>query len=204
MNLDSMFKITYGLYVLTASENGKDNGCIINTLAQVTDTPNRISVTVNKNNYTHDMIMRTGKFNVSCLTTETPFSVFEHFGFHSGADYTKFADKRTTEYAENGVCYYPNYTNACIGGKVIETHDYGTHTIFVAEVTNAEVLSEKESLTYDYYHKNIKPKPQVKKTKKTQWVCKICGYVYEGEELPEDFICPLCKHGAADFEKITI
>lgn len=180
MDNKAMFKISYGLYLLTAQEKGKDNGCIINTLMQVTEQPNCISVTVNKDNYTHDMIMKTQKFNVSCLTTETPFSVFEHFGFHSGKDYEKFVSKETTEFAENGVCYYPYYTNAYISGNVIETHDYGTHTIFVAEVTDAQVLSDQPSLTYDYYHKNIKPKPQQKPTAKVQWVCKICGYIQIG------------------------
>lgn len=202
MDNTAMFKIGYGLYVLTATEQEKDNGCIINTLIQVTDTPNRISVTVNKNNYTHDMIIHTGKFNVSCLTTEAPFSVFEHFGFHSGKDYEKFADKQTISYGENGVCYYPEYSNAYISGEVIETCDFGTHTMFIATVTDAQVLSGGESLTYAYYHKHIKPQPQVKAVQKVQWVCKICGYIYEGENLPADFICPVCKHGAADFEKI--
>ncbi|MDD6225568.1 MAG: ferritin family protein [bacterium] len=202
MDSKAMFNISYGLYVLTASENNKDNGCIINTLIQVTSQPNRVSVTVNKGNYTHDMIMRTGKFNVSCLTESTPFSVFEHFGFHSGKDYEKFVDKRSTSYGENGVCFYPNYSNAYISGSVIETYDNGTHTTFVADVTDAKVLSDEKSLTYDYYHKNIKPKPKVQASAKVKWVCKICGYIYEGENLPDDFVCPLCKHGAADFEKI--
>ena len=203
MDSKAMFNISYGLYVLTASENNKDNGCIINTLIQVTSQPNRVSVTVNKGNYTHDMIMRTGKFNVSCLTESTPFSVFEHFGFHSGKDYEKFVDKRSTSYGENGVCFYPNYSNAYISGSVIETYDNGTHTTFVADVTDAKVLSDEKSLTYDYYHKNIKPKPKVQASAKVKWVCKICGYIYEGENLPDDFVCPLCKHGAADFEPIA-
>lgn len=201
MDLSALFRISYGLYVLTASENGKDNGCIVNTVSQVTDTPNRISVTVNKQNYTHDMIMRTGKFNVSCLTEETPFTVFQHFGFNSGKDYTKFYAKATTSFGKNGVCYYPNYSNAVLEVSVTDTHDYGTHTIFVGDLTNAEVISDKPSLTYGYYHKHIKPKPAPPKAK-VQWVCKICGYVYEGETLPDDFICPICKHGAQDFEKI--
>ncbi|MGN1195475.1 MAG: flavin reductase [Acutalibacteraceae bacterium] len=201
MAANPMFNITYGLYVLTAKDGEKDNGCIINTLAQVTSNPDIISVTVNKANFTRDMIDKTKKFNVSVLTTETPFGVFEHFGFQSGRDTDKFYDSPSVTRSENGIIYIPSCTNAFFSGEVIEQHDYGTHTIFIAKVTESKVLSDVPSLSYDYYHKNIKPKPQ--KQVKKGYRCKICGYVYEGDELPEDFVCPLCKHPASDFEKIV-
>lgn len=196
-----LFSISYGLYILTAEENGKDNGCIINTLIQQTDTPKRISITVNKQNYTHDMIKRTGKFNVSILTTETPFEIFKHFGFQSGRDTEKFFKNPSETRSENGVLYVTGCTNGYISGKVTEEIDMGTHTMFIADITESEALSDKESLTYAYYHKNIKPRPQPRPEKKG-YRCKICGYVYEGEELPGNFVCPVCKHGADDFEKI--
>ena len=201
MAANPMFNITYGLYVLTAKDGEKDNGCIINTLAQVTSNPDLISITVNKANFTRDMIDKTKKFNVSVLTTETPFGIFEHFGFQSGRDTEKFFPTQSVARSENGIIYIPSCTNAFFSGEVIEQHDYGTHTIFIAKVTQSEVLSDAPSLSYDYYHKNIKPKPQ--KEVKKGYRCKICGYVYEGDELPEDFICPLCKHPASDFEKIV-
>ena len=196
-----LFSISYGLYILTAEENGKDNGCIINTLIQQTDTPLRVSVTVNKQNYTHDMIKRTGKFNVSILTTETPFEVFKHFGFQSGRDTEKFFKNPNETRSKNGVLYVTGCTNGFISGKVTEEIDLGTHTMFIADVTESEALSDAESLTYAYYHKHVKPKPQPQPEKKG-YRCKICGYVYEGEELPGNFVCPVCKHGADDFEKI--
>lgn len=198
----ALFKFSYGLFVLTAREGDKDNGCIINTAGQLTDNPKRIQIAVNKSNYTHDMILRTGVFNLSVLDQSVPFKVFQQFGFCSGRDTDKFAgcgyDCRTV----NGVRYVPQYTNAVLSGKVVSTMDLGTHTLFVADVTEAEVLSGEPSVTYQYYFDHIKPKPAPAAEKKTGWVCKICGYVYEGEELPADFICPLCKHGAADFEKL--
>lgn len=194
------FKITYGLYILTAKDGKKDNGCVINTLSQVTSRPELISVTVNKSNFTRDMIDKTKEFNVSVLTEKTPFGVFEHFGFQSGRDAEKFFGN-TASRSENGICYLSEYTNAFFSARVIEQHEYETHTVFVAEVTESAVLSDEPSLSYDYYHKNIKPKPQKQETKKG-WRCKICGYVYEEDELPKDFICPLCKHPASDFERI--
>ena len=198
----ALFKFSYGLFVLTAREGDKDNGCIINTAGQLTDNPKRIQIAVNKSNYTHDMILRIGVFNLSVLDQSVPFKVFQQFGFCSGRDTDKFAgcgyDCRTV----NGVRYVPQYTNAVLSGKVVSTMDLGTHTLFVADVTEAEVLSGEPSVTYQYYFDHIKPKPAPAAEKKTGWVCKICGYVYEGEELPADFICPLCKHGAADFEKL--
>ncbi len=199
-NQAAMFKLTYGLFVLSAKEGEKDNGCIVNTVQQVTDTPNRIAVTVNKSNYTHDMILKTGRFNVSILSEDASFEIFQHFGFQSGRDVDKFADWNDYERAENQITYITKGTNGYLCGKVIETMDLGTHTFFLAEVEDGDILNDTESVTYSYYHKNIKPQP--KETKKTGWRCKICGYVYEGEELPPDFICPLCKHGASDFEKI--
>ncbi len=198
----AMFKLSYGLFVLTAREGEKDNGCIINTAAQLTDNPKRISIAVNKANYTHDMIKNTGVFNVSILSTDVPFQTFQHFGFQSGRNTDKFAGYEGVERSANGLTYITGVTNAMISGKVVEMHDYGTHTLFVAEVTEARILSDVPSVTYQYYFDHIKPKPQPTQEKKTGWVCKICGYVYEGEELPPDFVCPLCKHGAEDFERL--
>lgn len=201
MNNDAMYKLTYGLFVVTAKEGEKDNGCIVNTVSQVTTSPNRITVAVNKQNYTHDMIINTGVFNVSVLTEKSKFSTYQNFGFKSGRDEDKF-EKFTFKRAENGVVYIPEETNAFISAKVVEKIDLGTHTLFIADVTDAEVLSEDTSVTYEYYHKNIKPAPKKEDEKKTGWICIICGYIYEGEELPADFICPLCKHGAEDFKKL--
>ena len=197
MDIKALFKISYGLYVVSANENGKDNGCIINTFSQVTDTPLRVSVTVNKLNLTHDMIKHTGNFTVSILSTSVPFGVFQNFGFRSGKDADKFEGVRTRR-CENGVLRLEENINAFVSGKVAEEVDLGTHTMFIADVTEAEILSSEESVTYTYYQNHIKPKPQPPKVKKG-WRCPICGYVYEGEELPEDFVCPLCKHGASEF-----
>ena len=202
MDPAAFFKLSYGLFVLTAREGEKDNGCIINTAQLLTDTPKRITIAVNKQNLTHDMILRTGVFNVSVLTEKVPFKVFQHFGFQSGRDTDKFAGWEGPRSA-NGLCYLPEYTNALLSGRVISTADYGTHTLFVAEVTEARILSEEPSVTYSYYFQHIKPKPQPQAEQKKGFVCKICGYVYEGDTLPEDFVCPLCKHGAADFEPLS-
>lgn len=199
---NSLFKLSYGLYILTAQDGEKDNGCIINTVSQLTDTPSRFMIAVNKQNYTHDMIMKTGKFNISVLTEEVPFKVFQHFGFQSGRDVDKFADAPECVRSANGVYYVPKYANAFVSGNVIETYDYGTHTLFIADVTQAQILSEVPSVTYSYYFEHIKPKPAPADENKKGFVCKICGYVYEGDELPADFICPLCKHGADDFEPL--
>ncbi len=202
-NVDNtaMFKLSYGLFVLTAKDGTKDNGCIINTVQMVTDNPKKISVTVNKANHTHDMIKNTGVFNVSVLSTDAPFSVFEQFGFSSGRDTDKFEGEEITR-TENGISYISKNTNAVISGKVVNEIDCGTHTLFIAEVTYASVLSTTPSMTYAYYFENVKPKPAAKQEEKKGYVCKICGYIYEGDELPADFICPLCKHGAEDFEKL--
>lgn len=202
----AMFKLSYGLFVLTArdGEKGKDNGCIINTVTQVTEKPQRITIAVNKNNFTHDMVKKTGSFNVSVLATDAPFKVFEHFGFQSGRSVNKFETCKETVRTDNGIIYIPKYTNAVISGRVISTIDEGTHTLFIAEVTEARVLSATPSMTYQYYFDNVKPKPAAAAVpeKKKGFVCTICGYVYEGDTLPEDFICPLCKHGAEFFEPI--
>ena len=196
----AMFKLSYGLFVLTARDGAKDNGCIINTAAQLTSSPMRISITVNKANYTHDMIQKTGVFNVSILSESTPFSVFQQYGFQSGRTADKLSGKEPR--TENGVAYLAEHANAVISGKVISTVDCGTHTLFIADVTEAHVLSKEASATYAYYFEHIKPKPQPAAEKKKGYVCKICGYVYEGETLPPDFVCPLCKHGADDFEPL--
>lgn len=198
MNLSAMFRLGYGLYVLTAKDGEKDNGCIINTVMQVTDTPLQVIVGINKSNYTHAMVVKTGKCNVSVLTESTPFSVFEHFGFQSGKRVDKFENQTVTR-GKNGVAFVKEHCNAYLECTVKEIIDAGTHSLFLAEVTEAEVLEDTPSATYAYYHSHIKPKPD---NKAKGWRCKICGFVYEGEELPEDYICPLCKHGASDFEKI--
>lgn len=195
----AMFKISYGLYVLF-SKSEKDNGCIINTTVQLTSEPLTLMIAVNKNNYTEKMITKTGLFNLSPLTESTPFDIFKRFGFQSGANMNKLAGFHYTERSENGVLYLNEYSNAVISCRVTDKKDMGTHTVFFAEVTEAKVLSNEPSVTYGYYFKHIKPKPEAQKKK--GFVCKICGYVYEGDELPEDFICPLCKHPASDFEPI--
>lgn len=199
---NAMFKLSYGLYVISAEEGGKHNGCIINTAVQLTDTPKRFTVAVNKANLTHDMILKTRRFNLSVLTTSAPFALFQHFGFNSGRDMEKFNGKYAVRTSENGLTYLTQHTNAFISGKVIDALDYGTHTLFVAEVTQAQVLNGEPSVTYSYYFDHIKPKPQPVEESQSGWVCKICGYVYEGEELPADYVCPLCKHGAEDFEPL--
>ena len=198
-DMTALFKIGYGLYVVTCNDGKKDNGLIVNTVSQVTDTPNRIAVTINKANYSHHIIKQTGKMNVNCLTVDAPFKVFETFGFQSGRNVDKFADC-TPLRSDNGLVFLPRYINAFMSLKVEQYVDLDTHGMFICSVTEARTLSDVETMTYAYYHANVKPKPQTEG--KRGYVCKICGYVYEGEELPEDFICPLCKHGAQDFEPI--
>lgn len=198
---NAIFKLSYGLFVLTARENGKDNGCIINTAGQITVSPNRIQIAVNKANYTHDMIKRTGVFNVSILNEDATFKTFQQFGFCSGRETDKFADVAYNCRTENGLRYIPENANSVLSGKVVESYDWGTHTLFIADLTEAKVLNNIPSMTYQYYFDHVKPKPAPSSEKKAGWVCKICGYVYEGETLPTDYICPLCKHGAEDFEK---
>lgn len=203
MDKKSVYKLSYGLFVLTASEGDRDNGCIVNTVIQLTSDPMQIAVTVNKGNLTHDMIKNTGKFNVSVIDNTAPFELFQHFGFQSGRESMKFGTpdsyKFAPKYADNGLLYVSAYANAFMSGKVIKEIVLGTHTMFIAEMTDGEVLSDKPSMTYEYYQANVKPRPE---KKKTGWVCKVCGYVYEGDVLPDDFVCPVCRHGAVDFEKI--
>lgn len=201
MDQKAMYKLSYGLFVVTARENGKDNGCITNTAGQVTTVPNRITLAVNKQNYTHDMILHTGVFNVSILSEKASFETFKRFGFQSGRGTDKFADYTAMTRADNGVYYITEGTNAYLSARVVDTMDLGTHTLFLADVTDGAVLDDAASATYTYYQSHIKPSPAAQE-KKTGWRCRICGYIYEGEVLPEDFICPICKHGASDFEKI--
>ncbi len=202
---EAMYKLTYGLFLLVAKNGEKQNGCIVNTVSMITDNPKRITVFVNQSNYTEKLIKDTGEFTVSILTEKTPFTVFEKFGFVSGRDVDKFAGEVYPQ-AENGLYYIPEYSNAVLSAKVIDAHNYGTHTLFVAEVTEAKKLSDEPSVTYAYYQQNIKPKPQIKAQqtdkKLHHWVCKVCGYVYEGESMPDDFVCPWCKHPKEDFEQI--
>ncbi|MCR5143847.1 MAG: flavin reductase [Lachnospiraceae bacterium] len=206
MGSKAMYNLSYGLFVITANRDGRDNGCITNTAIQVTSEPNRISVAINKANFTHDMIVDTGVFTVSVLSEAADFDLFKHFGFQSGRNVDKFADFTDCKKATNGTMIITRGTNAFISAKVEQMIDLGSHTLFIAEVTDMDVLSEVASATYTYYQNNIKPKPEaVGKTPQGQtvWRCKICGYEYVGEELPDDFICPICKHPASDFEKVT-
>ena len=199
MNTDALFKVTYGLYVLIAREGGFDNGCIINTFSQITNSPNRVAVVVNKTNKTADMIRKTGVFNVSILSRTANFDLFKNFGFQSGNEVNKFVDFTDVSRSENGLLYLTKCSNAYISGKVINTVDFDTHYMFVGDLENAVILNDEKSITYDDYHSKVKPKPE---TKVKGYRCKICGYVYEGEVLPDNYICPLCKHGPDVFEKI--
>ncbi|MDY3919135.1 MAG: flavin reductase [Candidatus Limivivens sp.] len=204
MNKKAMYNLTYGLFVLTARSGEKDNGCIINTAGQVTSTPNRISIAVNKDNYTHDLVKESGRFNLSILSEQADFEIFRHFGFQSGRTTDKFAGYPACRRSENGLYYITEGTNAYISAAVEQTIDLGSHTLFLASVEDMDVLSQAPSASYAYYQSSIKPRPEAPASKgKTIWRCTVCGYVYEGEELPADFICPLCKHPASDFEKVT-
>lgn len=200
---NAMFSISYGLFVLTAKDNEFNNGCIVNTVMQVTDSPKQIVVGVNKNNKTHDMIVSSAKFNVSVISEKADFSLFKQFGFKSGKDTDKFSDFSDCKKSENDIYYITKGTNAYISCNVVKVIDCITHSLFVAEVTDAVKLNDENSATYDYYFKNIKPKPQKEAGSSKKFVCKICGYVYEGESLPEDFVCPLCKHGSDVFEEVV-
>lgn len=206
MDKKAMYKLSYGLFVLTARDGEKDNGCIINTAIQAASEPNQLSICVNKANYTHDMIERTGKFTVSVLSEQADFELFKHFGFQSGRDVDKFTNFTGCARGADGLYYITEGTNAYISVTVDKTVDLGSHTMFIGEITDMVVLSDTPSTTYEYYQNHIKPKPQtVGKTDKGQtvWRCRICGYEYVGEEIPDDFICPICKHPASDFEKIV-
>lgn len=199
-DLTALFKIGYGLYVVTTNDGKKDNGLIVNTVTQVTSTPNRIAVTINKDNYSHHVIKQTGRMNINCLSVDAPFSVFERFGFQSGRNTDKFAGEEVLR-ADNGLVFLPRYINSFLSLSVEQYVDLDTHGMFICSVTEARVMSTQETMTYTYYQNNVKPKPKTEGKK--GFVCKICGYIYEGDTLPEDFVCPLCKHGAADFEPIT-
>lgn len=198
-DLTALFNIGYGLYVVTANDGKKDNGLIVNTVTQVTNTPNRIAVTINKDNYSHHIIKQTGKLNVNCLTQDTPFELIENFGFKSGRTTDKFKNTEPPR-SDNGLVFLARYINSFMSLRVEQYVDLGTHGMFICSVTESRVISDAPTMTYSYYMENVKPKPQTEGKK--GFVCKVCGYIYEGDELPEDFICPLCKHGAADFEPI--
>ena len=205
MNKKAMYQLSYGLFVLTARMGDRDNGCIINTAGQVTSTPNRISITVNKDNFTHDLVKESGKFNISVLSERAGFETFQHFGFQSGKTVNKFAGYHSCKRSTNGLYYITEGTNAYISAAVEQTIDLGSHTMFIASVEDMDVLASVPSATYAYYQSNIKPKPEKPAvTVKTVWRCVVCGYIYEGEELPADFICPICKHPASDFEKVVL
>ncbi|MBE6794113.1 MAG: MBL fold metallo-hydrolase [Ruminococcaceae bacterium] len=198
-DLNALFNIGYGLYVVTSNDGKKDNGLIVNTVTQVTNTPNRIAVTINKENYSHHIIKQTGIMNINCLSTDAPFAVFEKFGFVSGRNEDKFKDCEPLR-SDNGLVFLPRYINSFMSLKVEQYVDLDTHGMFICSITESRVISDKETMTYAYYHENVKPKPETEGKK--GYVCKICGYIYEGDTLPDDYICPLCKHGAADFEEI--
>lgn len=206
MGTNAMNHLSYGLFVLTAQKDEFDNGCIINTVQQVTTEPNCITIAVNKSNLTHDMILETNKFNVSVISEKAEFDLFKHFGFQSGRDVNKFEGFTDCAVSGNGLKYITKGTNAYLSAWVKETVDLGTHTLFIAQVTCSEVLSDTPSATYSYYHAHIKPQPVdtgKRENGQVVWRCMICGYEYVGEELPDDFICPLCKHPKSDFEKIV-
>lgn len=204
MDKKAMYHLTYGLFVLTARLGERDNGCIINTAGQVTSTPNRISITVNKDNLTHDMVKESGRFNISILSERANFDIFKHFGFQTGRETDKFDGYAACKRSENGLYYITEGTNTYISGTVEQAIDLGSHTMFIASVDDMEVLASEPSASYAYYQSSIKPKPEKKEAGgKTVWRCTVCGYVYEGDVLPDDFVCPLCKHPASDFEKVN-
>jgi len=197
----ALYKASYGLYLLSAKNDEQDNACIINTFLQITsNTPAGCLISVNKQNFTNEMIFRAQKFNLSVLSVETPFELLKRFGYQSGRDVNKFEGFSGFARSENGLIYLTDYANAVLSLDVLEAIDFGSHTMFTATLAECETLNQKESMTYDYYQRNVKPKPQT--DKKTGYRCNICGYVYEGDPIPPDFICPLCKHGVADFVKI--
>lgn len=195
----AMFCIGYGLYALTVNDGKKDNALIVNTVTQLTSTPNRVAVAVNKQNYSHDVMCDTGVMNINCLAENTPFSVFQQFGFQSGRNTDKFKGE-SLEHSENGLVILPKYSNAYISLQTDQYIDVDTHGLFICKVTDAKIINDTPTMTYTYYQKNVKPKPE--KQEKKGYVCKICGYVYEGDTLPDDFVCPICKHGAVDFEEL--
>lgn len=200
-DMKALFNIGYGLYVVTCNDGRKDNGLIVNTVTQVTSTPYRVAVCISKQNYSHDIIKKTGVMNVNCLSVDAPFSIFQRFGFHSGRDVNKFEGEEVLR-SDNNLVFLSEYINSFMSLSVEQYLDLDTHGMFICSVTEAKILSDRETMTYNYYQSNVKPKPKTEG--KRGWVCKICGYIYEGDVLPEDFVCPVCKHGAADFERITL
>lgn len=198
-DLKALFNIGYGLYVVTSNDGKKDNGLIVNTVSQVTNSPDRVAVIINKENYSHHVIKQTGIMNVNCLSVEAPFSIFEKFGFVSGRNKNKFENEEIL-HSDNGLVFLPRYINSFMSLKVEKYIDLETHGMFISSITEARVINNSETMTYTYYHNNVKPKPNTEGKK--GFVCKVCGYVYEGEKLPDDYICPLCKHGISDFEEI--
>ena len=197
--MKALFNIGYGLYVVTTNDGQKDNGLIVNTVVQLTDNPYRVMVSINKANYSCDVILKTHKMNVNCLSVDAPFKVFEQFGFQSGRNIDKFKGEEVLR-SDNGLAFLPHYINSYFSLNVVQQADLGTHMMFICSVGEAVKVNNNETMTYTYYQKNVKPKPET--GGKKGFVCKVCGYIYEGDELPEDYICPLCKHGAADFEPI--
>ncbi|MBO5339959.1 MAG: flavin reductase [Oscillospiraceae bacterium] len=200
IDTSALFRIGYGLYVVTCRDGEKDNGLIVNTVCQVTSTPNRVAVTINKSNYSHDVIRTTGVLNVNCLSEDAPFSLFQRFGFQSGRDADKFLGL-TPDRTQNGLAMLPQYINALLSLQVEQYIDLDTHGMFICALTEAKAVSDAQTMTYTYYQNHVKPKPAAQKKK--GFVCKICGWVYEGEELPPDLVCPICKHPASDFEPLT-
>ena len=198
----ALFRLGYGLYVVTSRDGERDNGLIVNTVMQLTDTPTRVAVTVNKSTYSHDVIRKSGVLNVNCLTVDAPFSVFETFGFQSGRDVDKFKDCSPSR-TENGLAVLPGYINSYMSLEVVDYVDLGSHGMFICSVSEADVISDEETMTYSYYHANVKPKPAPKENEGgvKKYVCQICGYIHEGD-MPDDFECPICKHGKEDFEEI--
>ena len=201
MNIKALYNLTYGVYLMSARENGKDNACIINTAVQVANNPTRISIAAIKGNLTHDMIAKTGKCNLSALSVDAPFSLFQHFGMQSGRNVDKFADFADVARSENGLLYLTKYATAFLSLNIVESLDLGSHTLFIGELVDAETLDNAENCTYGYYQTVIKASA-TQPVAKTGWRCKVCNHVYEGEELPDDYVCPICKHGKEDFEKI--
>ena len=199
-DMTALFNIGYGLYVVTSNDGAKDNGLIVNTVSQVTDSPNRVAVTINKRNYSHHVIKQTGVLNVNCLDISAPFDVFQRYGFQSGRTVDKFVGIQELR-SDNGLRFLPQHINSFMSLKVESYLDLGSHGMFICSVTEARVMGNKDTMTYTYYQQNVKPKPQTEGKK--GYVCKVCGWVYEGEQLPDDIVCPLCKHGAADFEPIA-
>jgi len=202
MNPQALYNLTYGLYLLSVRSYGQDNACIINTAVQVARDPEKIAISVSKGTKTHQMILESGRFNISSLTVDAPFSLFKRFGMQSGRDVNKFHGFEEAVRAENGIYRLSRYANAFLSLKLVRTVDLGSHTMFIAELEDAQVLGDEACCTYGYYQKHIKEMPE--QVKKTSWVCNVCGHVYEGEELPEGYVCPLCKHGAEDFRKVTV